>query len=130
MGRGSSACATAISRREPNGWIGCDAPHGVDMTFAQDLRSALRQFASAPSFTLVAVATLAIGIGATTAIFSAVNAVVLAPLPIADPDRVVAIGERWQVRFGSVSPGNFNDWRTHASSFSDIAAASLTNFTL
>lgn len=93
------------------------------MTFWQDIRYAWRQLASAPGFAAIAIATFAIGIGATTAIFSAVYAVVLQPFPFPEPDRVVAIGERFRgPGLSAVSAGNFNDWRTQGTFFSDIAA--------
>ena len=60
-------------------------------SLAQDLRFALRTLAKRPGFTLVAVATLALGIGATSAIFSLVNGILLEPLPIEDSGRVVMI---------------------------------------
>jgi len=59
--------------------------------FAQDLRYAIRKLIAAPAFTLAAVATLAIGIGATTAIFSTVNATLLRPLPFSHPDELIAL---------------------------------------
>ena len=62
-------------------------------TLFQDLRFGWRQLRRTPGFTLAAVLALALGVGATTAIFSVVNAVVLRPIPIADPDRVVRIYE-------------------------------------
>src|SRR5262245_57418051 len=59
--------------------------------FLQDLRYAVRKLAGAPAFTLAAVSTLAIGMGATTAIFSTVNATILRPLPFRNPDELVAL---------------------------------------
>jgi putative ABC transport system permease protein len=93
-----------------------------------DVRYAVRQLVGAPTFTVVAAATLALGIGATTAIFSIVNAVILQPLPFADPDRVVVVTEDYQGQVSSVSAGNFNDWRTRARSFSELSASYLSNF--
>src|SRR4029078_518971 len=61
----------------------------------QDLRYAVRKLAGAPAFTLAAVATLAIGIGATTAIFSTVNATLLRPLPFAHPEDLIALRSRY-----------------------------------
>src|SRR5438046_9499156 len=63
--------------------------------FTQDLRYAVRKLAAAPAFTLAAVATLAIGIGATTAIFSTVNATLLRPLPYRHPENLVALRTRF-----------------------------------
>ena len=80
----------------------------------QDLRFALRQLLKNPGFTAVAVLTLALGIGATTAIFSVVHAVLLQPLPYPEPDRLVRIHETIPVRGVErvpVSVANYLDWR-------------------
>jgi len=93
-----------------------------------DLRYALRSFARTPMFTAIAVATLALGIGANTAIFSVVNALILRPLPYADPGRLALIREinPSGKENASGSPGNFLHWREMATSFDDMAAFSLT----
>jgi MacB-like periplasmic core domain len=91
----------------------------------QDVRYGVRSLAKAPAFATAAIAALALGIGATTAIFSVVNAVVLAPLPYADPDRLVSL---WEVNHEKnldhepVSPVNFMDYRTLTLVFADAAA--------
>jgi putative ABC transport system permease protein len=88
-----------------------------------NVKYALRQLAAAPGFAAVAVLTFALGIGATTAIFSAVYAVVLQPFPFDEPDRVVTLGEDFgDGVLSSVSPGNFEDWRMQSTSFSEIGA--------
>src|SRR5688572_33093313 len=94
-------------------------------TFRQDLRYALRQLARSPGFTAVAVLTLALGIGANTAIFSAIDAIVLRPLPFGDPERIVTV---WQQNRDSddralAAPANFLDWRERITSFEAFAAA-------
>jgi predicted permease len=96
----------------------------------QDVIYALRQLAKSPSFTIVAVLTLALGIGATTAIFSAVRSVVLRPLAYAHPDRVVALFERWEGQDGSVSAGVYVDWREQSASFAAMAAEQFSGFNL
>jgi hypothetical protein len=60
-------------------------------TFLQDLRVAVRQLARHPSFTVIVLVTLALGVGATTTCFSVLNAVALRPIPFADPDRLVSV---------------------------------------
>ena len=75
----------------------------------QDVTFAFRQLLKNPGFTVVAVITLALGIGATTAIFSAVHAVVLRPLPFPDPDRILAVYEDYRSGRGNVSAGNYVD---------------------
>ncbi len=86
----------------------------------QDLSYAIRQLAKSPTFTLVAVLAIALGIGANTAIFSVVNAVLLRPLPYQDPDRLVTILENYD---SPVAPGNVADWRTQNHVFEDIGSA-------
>ena len=87
-------------------------------TLLKDIRYGIRGLLKRPGFTIVALITLALGIGANTAIFSVVNAVVLRPLPYAEPDRLMTL---WETMPGSdqrsVAPGNFIDWRTQNKSF-------------
>jgi putative ABC transport system permease protein len=89
-----------------------------------DLRYALRQLLKAPSFTAVAILTLALGIGACTAIFSVVNVVLLRPLDYRDPDRIVSIRETNLPQFPvfSVSPPNYLDWEKQTRSYEYLAA--------
>ncbi|HZE57082.1 MAG TPA: ABC transporter permease [Chthoniobacterales bacterium] len=89
-----------------------------------DFRYALRQLIKAPSFTIVAILTLALGIGACTAIFSVVDVVLLRPLDFPDPDRVVVIRETQLPKFPefSVSPPNYLDWEKQTKSYEYLAA--------
>jgi putative ABC transport system permease protein len=94
----------------------------------QDAIAALRQFRKAPGFTAAAVLTIALGIGATTAIFGVVNAVILRPLPFAEPDRVVLVQGVWRGQPSEVSAGNFVDWRAATRDvFSHMAAANYVS---
>jgi predicted permease len=93
-----------------------------------DLAYAVRMLRQNPGFAAAAVLTLALGIGANTAIFSVCNAVLLKPLPYSEPDRIVMLWE--QPRVGTphtVSPANFVDWREQTRSFSEVAALRSTS---
>jgi putative ABC transport system permease protein len=91
-----------------------------------DLRYALRQLIKAPSFTAVAILTLALGIGACSAIFSVVNVVLLRPLDYPEPGRIVVIRETNLPQFPefSVSPPNYIDWEKQTKSYEYLAAYS------
>jgi predicted permease len=95
-------------------------------TLWQDVRFGARLLVKSRAFTAVAVGTLAVGIGASTAIFSVVDAVLLRRLPFAEPERIVTLWEN-NVKDGiardDVSPANFLDWRERATSFEKIAFA-------
>src|ERR687898_3667207 len=103
-------------------------------TLLQDLRHGLRLLVRAPGFSAIAVAALAIGIGANTAIFSVVNTLLLRPLPYKDPERLAIVWEHNLPRDRKnnvVSPGNFIHWREMNQVFEDLAAVSMTfNVTL
>jgi ABC-type antimicrobial peptide transport system permease subunit len=89
----------------------------------QDLRYALRTLAKSSGFTAVAVLTLALGIGANSAIFSVVNAVLLRPLPYREANRVMFLSENsQQIPDMSISMANFNDWREQNKSFENLVA--------
>jgi len=95
-----------------------------------DLRVAARHIGLRPGFTLAVVLTLAIGLGATTAIFSIVHAVVLAPFPYSEPDRVLAVYTTWKGRNGGTSAGNFDYIRQRVTTVAPLAAGAYSNFNL
>jgi putative ABC transport system permease protein len=92
-------------------------------TFLADIRYACRLLASTPRVTVAALVSLVLGIGATTAMFTVINAVMLKPLPYRDPERLVALWERApEMEHRWVAPANFLDWRREAHSFEGLAA--------
>jgi putative ABC transport system permease protein len=102
-------------------------------TLLQDLRYGARMLLKAPGFTLVAVITLALGIGANTAIFSVVNAVLLRPLPFENPDRLMTVWEnnlKQGQDHGSVGGANFTDWKNQNQVFESLAAYFNWNYNL
>ncbi|HKV24906.1 MAG TPA: ABC transporter permease [Candidatus Acidoferrum sp.] len=100
------------------------------MTFLQDLRFALRLLTKSPAFAAIAILTLALGIGANTAIFSVVNGVLLRPLPFRDPSRLVLIAERSPFPVISTSFENYLDWRDQSRSFESMEATRAGAITL
>jgi hypothetical protein len=96
----------------------------------QDLRYSARTLLKTPGFTAVAILTLALGMGANTAIFSAVNAVLLRSLPYAEPDRLVFVAELLGGGPMPTSYPNFLDWRAQQSVFEKLAAYGADDFNL
>ena len=116
----------AAARARLGGGAGPAPSHGAPLmeTLAQDLRFVLRSLRRTPAFTATALLVVAVGVGATIAIFSAVNAVLLRPLPFQDPDRLVMLWEHnpekdwFQV---NAAPANALDWRERIDALEDVA---------
>ena len=102
-------------------------------TLWQDLRFGFRLLLSKPGFALIAIVSLAFGIGANTAIFSLVDAVLLRPLPFREPERLVMVWEdATKIGFprNTPAPANYADWKSQNQVFEDMAALSWTSFNL
>ncbi|HYO98620.1 MAG TPA: ABC transporter permease [Pyrinomonadaceae bacterium] len=99
-------------------------------TILQDLRYGFRMLLKSPAYTFVAVLALALGIGANSAIFSVVNAVLLRPLPFTEPERLVILWEKSETQDTSVAYPNFLDWRDENKTFEQITAYRRDSFNL
>lgn len=100
-------------------------------TFLHDLRFGVRMLAKSPGFSTIAILTLALGIGANTAIFSVVNGVLLSPLPFPHPQQIVSLfTEMPNFKNGSISYPNFEDWRRNNRTFSTMAVYRSDGFNL
>src|SRR5215210_4829182 len=106
-------------------------------TLLQDLRYGVRMLLKKPGFTVVAVVALALGIGANSAIFSVVNAVLLRSLPYKDPARLVIVWETnpqllsdYLKTHNEAAPGNFYDWQAQNQVFENLAAFRWRDYSL
>jgi putative ABC transport system permease protein len=108
---------------DPRRWLSLD-------TLRQDVRYAVRSLVAARGFTATVVATLAITIGAATAMFAIVNAVLIRPLPFPDSDRLMILSEQRATGTMSISWPDFRDWRARLSAFEGLAAYRITSFAI
>jgi putative ABC transport system permease protein len=99
-------------------------------TLLQNLRYAMRQLIKSPVFALTAVLTLALGIGANTAIFTVVYGTLLAPMPYPQPDQLVMVWSKIQGGRNGIAAGDFTDWKNQNTVFSDLCAFTGASFNL
>ena len=103
---------------------------GEIQMIAQDLRYAIRQLRKSAGFTVTAILTLALGIGATTAIFTVVYATLLAPMPYPDPDQLVMVWSKIQGDRNGIAAQDFLDWKNQNTVFQDLNAFTGGSFNL
>src|SRR5882762_1422014 len=99
-------------------------------TLIQNARYCVRLLRKNPGFSAVAAITLALGIGANTAIFSVIYGVLLAPMPYKDPDQLVMVWSKIQGSKNSVAAGDFLDWKRNSTVFQDLVAWTGASFNL
>src|SRR5215210_1239576 len=112
--------------------LGADRGGNMILDLWYDVRYGLRTFRKNPGFAAIAVLTLALGIGANTAIFSIVNTILLRPLPFKDPDRLVTLGHNYPKLdlIAPVSPPGFINYRDRANVFESAAVSTGTSVTM
>ncbi len=96
----------------------------------KDLRYALRMVRHSPAFAVTVILTLALGIGATAAIFSVTDAALIKPLPFPEAERLVSVYERWRGDLDNLAPADYLDYRRQAKSFEDLAGYRQDSFNL
>jgi putative ABC transport system permease protein len=99
-------------------------------TLLQNLRFSLRMLGRSPGLTITVLLTIALGIGANTAIFTVDYATLLAPLPFPQPDQLVIVWSTIQGNRNGVAAGDFTDWKNQSTAFSDLNAFSGTSFNI
>ena len=106
-------------------------PHRLEDEMFQDLRFGLRMLLRKPAFTLIAVFTIAVGIGANAALFSVVNGVLLNPLPFPQPEQLITLHQsKPNFATGAIPYPNFQDWQKENQTFSAMAISRRTSFSL
>src|SRR5580698_7225412 len=99
-------------------------------TLLQNLRFSLRMLAKNPGLTITVLLTLALGIGANTAIFTVDYATLLAPMPYPDPDQLVMVWSKIQTFHNGISAGDYTDWKNQSTSFSTLSAFTNGSFNI